>query len=194
MVAKRNLPGRTAPYDDLLLDWKRKHDPNFKEPVKKETKAEKKEKRDREKEEKRRADEAAGIFPPAKKKGKKKRDADGNIIPDSAAPGGKKARAGTKDGGDVGALSEEEWDPDMDSDAEMEAMVRGVKASRGVPLALDPGGSWSAGTWFVARNETLRCCSDIMLKALRPGPQNGGAGVGAGGMGGGSGVFDFTAR
>ena len=43
MGAKRSVAGRSRPYDELYLDWQREHIPNFVEPVKRETKKEKKE-------------------------------------------------------------------------------------------------------------------------------------------------------
>jgi len=63
MGAKRAVQGRSKPYDELLLEWQRANNPNFVEPTKRETKAEKKEKREREKLEKKRlADEAANAL------------------------------------------------------------------------------------------------------------------------------------
>ncbi|OWZ38283.1 SAGA-associated factor 73 [Cryptococcus neoformans] len=43
--AKRAVQGRTRPYDELYLDWQREHNPNFKEPVKKDKVEKKKEKK-----------------------------------------------------------------------------------------------------------------------------------------------------
>ncbi|KAF7309665.1 hypothetical protein MIND_00337600 [Mycena indigotica] len=72
MGAKRAVEGRSRKYDDLLIEWQRKHNPNFVEPVKRETKAEKKEKKEKEKLEKKKlADEQAaalGIDPSTVKK------------------------------------------------------------------------------------------------------------------------------
>ncbi|OCF34242.1 hypothetical protein I316_04195 [Kwoniella heveanensis BCC8398] len=36
--AKRAVQGRTRPYDELYLEWQREHNPNFKEPVRKDPK------------------------------------------------------------------------------------------------------------------------------------------------------------
>ena len=52
MGAKRAVEGRSKPYDELLLEWNRLNNPNFVEPVKRESKAEKKAKKDKEKAEK----------------------------------------------------------------------------------------------------------------------------------------------
>ncbi|WVF67293.1 hypothetical protein IAT40_002044 [Kwoniella sp. CBS 6097] len=41
--AKRAVQGRTRPYDLLYLEWQREHNPNFKEPVKKDPKEKEKE-------------------------------------------------------------------------------------------------------------------------------------------------------
>ncbi|RXW14674.1 hypothetical protein EST38_g11176 [Candolleomyces aberdarensis] len=69
MGAKRSVQGRSRAYDELLLEWQRANNPNFVEPVKRESKAEKKAQREREKQEKKRlAAEAAaamGIDPSA---------------------------------------------------------------------------------------------------------------------------------
>ncbi|TFY56668.1 hypothetical protein EVG20_g8841 [Dentipellis fragilis] len=51
MGAKRAVQGRSKLYDELLLDWNRANNPNFVEPVKRESKKERKEKKDREKRE-----------------------------------------------------------------------------------------------------------------------------------------------
>ena len=54
MGAKRSVQGRSRNFDELLLDWQRANKPNFVEPVKRESKAEKKEKREKERLEKKR--------------------------------------------------------------------------------------------------------------------------------------------
>lgn len=62
MGAKRAVQGRSRDYDELLIEWQRANNPNWVEPVKRETKAEKKEKREKEKAEKKRlAGEKAGV-------------------------------------------------------------------------------------------------------------------------------------
>ena len=184
MGAKRAVLGRSRDYDALLLDWQRANNPNFVEPVKRETKAEKKEKREREKlEKKRMAGEAAALGADA-----------------PAAPGGKKAGASGAGGGSkkVGKkaaaaaaaqqrLAEElredvsEDLDDLDSEVEMEELIRSVRTAKeagaiGVPLAVP----CDAGSWFIQRRERARCCRDLLMNAL-----GSGGGTGApGGMGG----------
>ena len=51
MGAKRSVKGRSKDYDELLLEWNRAHNPNWVEPVKRESKKERKEKKEREKRE-----------------------------------------------------------------------------------------------------------------------------------------------
>ncbi|KAF8518985.1 SCA7, zinc-binding domain-containing protein [Hysterangium stoloniferum] len=160
MGAKRSVLGRSRPYDELLLDWNRAHNPNFVEPVKRETKAEKKEKKDREREEKRRLKELQGEM----KKGLKK----------TTKGGGKKK--GTKDGKGLqiqsvndGEDEAEAGDEDIDSEAEMESLVRALRMAKhkgliGVPLAT--ADEMNAGTFFVARRERLRNCKDLLAGAL----------------------------
>ncbi|WVQ75574.1 hypothetical protein IAR50_005201 [Cryptococcus sp. DSM 104548] len=46
--AKRSVPGRTRPYDELYLDWQREHNPNFKEPARNNRVEKKKEKKKKE--------------------------------------------------------------------------------------------------------------------------------------------------
>ncbi|KAJ7281668.1 SCA7, zinc-binding domain-containing protein [Mycena rebaudengoi] len=162
MGAKRAVEGRSRKYDDLLIDWQRAHNPNFVEPVKRETKAEKKEKREKEKLEKRKLAEehavALGVDPATIKK------------PGIPGPkkGGKKASAAAAAavrmaGGDDAM---ENLD-DLDSEAEMDELVQAVRDATGkgligVPLAAP----CDAGTWFVQRRERLRCCRDLLVGAL----------------------------
>lgn len=160
MGAKRSVLGRSRPYGELLLDWQRAHNPNFVEPVKRETKAEKKEKRDREREEKRKLKELEGLM----KKGQKK----------TTKGGGKKK--GTKDGKGVLIQDANDGEDDaeaeaegIDSEAEMESLVKALRMARhkgiiGVPLAT--ADEMRAGTFFVARREKLRNCRDLLAGAL----------------------------
>ena len=159
MGAKRAVQGRSRPYDELLLDWNRAHNPNFVEPVKRETKAEKKEKREREREEKRKAKELEGEL----KKGQKK----------VTKGGGKKK--GLKDGKGVGQNTNEGdedaegGEEDIDSEAEVDGLVKALRIARhkgliGVPLAI--ADDMNAGTFFVARRERLRNCRDLLAGAL----------------------------
>lgn len=173
MGAKRAVQGRSRKYDDLLIDWQRAHNPNFVEPVKRETKAEKKEKREKEKLEKKKLAEenavALGVDPTASKK--------------QGGPGpkkvGKKAfAAAAANRMAVGDDAMENLD-DLDSEAEMDELVQAVRDATnkgfiGVPL----GAPCDAGTWFVQRRERLRCCRDLLVGAL--GNTNGNLAMGMG--------------
>ena len=248
MLAKRALPGRSKPYDELLLDWKRANDPKFVEPVPKPPrvpkakgegaaggagagkKKEAKERKERERLEKRAADIAAGLIDPnapfvtpKKKKSKK------------ATGAGGAAGLGVGAGG-VGVTEYDSEDgKDLDSDVEVDALISAVHRSRTAllpqhpvnpnssarnsrpipsanqaqgqaPAVVSPGGPSALarpqnGTnFFVARNEVLRCCADILVKALQKpvggtngasgagamGPVSGGGGMSGGGLGAGS--------
>lgn len=179
MGAKRAVQGRSRNYDELLLDWQRANNPNFVEPVKRETKAEKKEKREREKLEKKRlADEAAaalGLDP-------------STVSKKSAVPGAKKAgkkaaaaaAAAVKLAEDMGEDVSEDLE-NLDSEAEMDDLVRVVRNATdkrvvAIPLAMP----CDAGSWFVQRRERARCCRDLLLGALG----NGGGTAVSGGIGG----------
>lgn len=61
MGAKRAVPGRSRDYDELLLEWNRLNNPNFVEPVKRESKAAKKERKEKEKAEKKRLAQEAAV-------------------------------------------------------------------------------------------------------------------------------------
>ncbi len=166
MGAKRSVPGRSKKYDELLLEWQRANNPNFVEPVKRETKAEKKEKREREKLEKKRlAEEAAaalGLDPVAIKK----------------AGASSTAKKSTKKAAVTAALrladqlrddGSEDLD-ELDSEVEIDELVNSVKVARdrgviGMPLAVP----CDASSWFVQRRERARCCRDLLLNALGSG-------------------------
>jgi len=159
MGAKRAVQGRSKPYDELLLEWQRANNPNFVEPTKRETKAEKKEKREREKLEKKRlADEAANAL-----------GHDSNACKktglSSKKMGKKAAAAGTRQE-DVGEDVPENLD-ELDTEAELDELVLAVRTAKdkgiiGVPLALP----CDASTWFVHRRERARCCRDLLMNAL----------------------------
>ncbi|KZV92366.1 SCA7-domain-containing protein [Exidia glandulosa HHB12029] len=152
MGAKRAVLGRSKAYDELLLDFQRANDPNFVEPVKRETKAEKKAARDKEREEKKRlaaeakaAAGAAGNTPAKKKK------------PPAAAAA-------------AAAMHEEEEEEDLaalDSEAEIENLAKAVRTAVrkgviGVPLAVPN----DVSSWFVQRRENFRTSSDMLAAAL----------------------------
>lgn len=160
MGAKRAVQGRSRPYDELLLDWNRAHNPNFVEPVKRETKAEKKEKRDREREQKRIAKELAGESKkgqakPSKSSTKKKtKDAKGVLV----------LTANENDDEEEGGAEE-----DVDSETEMEGLIRAIRLARqkgliGVPLVTTD--EVTAATFFIPRRERLRDCRDLIGTAL----------------------------
>jgi len=176
MGAKRSVPGRSKKYDELLLEWQRANNPNFVEPVKRETKAEKKEKREKEKLEKKRlAEEAAaalGLDPAAIKK----------------AGASSTAKKSTKKAAVTAALrladqlrddGSEDLD-ELDSEVEIEELVNSVKIARergviGMPLAVP----CDASSWFVQRRERARCCRDLLLNALGSGGTGAHGGIGS---------------
>ena len=168
MGAKRAVQGRSKDYDQLLLEWNRAYNPKFVEPVKRETKAEKKEKREKEKAEQKRlaleAAQAQGID--ITKKG---------II----ASLGKQKKGGKKQAAQLAAVREaladngddiENYD-DIDSEAEVEALVKSVRTARdkgiiGSPLAIP----CNTSAWCVPRRERWRNCRELMANAFAPAP------------------------
>ena len=174
MGAKRSVQGRSKGYDELLLEWNRANNPNFVEPVKRESKQERKERKEKEKAEKKRlAQQAAAAAGVDTKKaagaggttGKKKKVA----AAATAAPTSAAAAPGAKAHHDV------HEDEDVDSEAEMDALVRSVRSAEhrgvlGAPLAVP----CDASSWFVARRERVRTCRELLASALfsgaRPGP------------------------
>ncbi|TFK71615.1 SCA7-domain-containing protein [Pluteus cervinus] len=182
MGAKRAVQGRSKLYDELLLEWQRANNPNFVEPVKRETKAEKKEKREREKLEKKREAAAALGVDPSTLVTKKS-----TTVGSTKKVGKKAATTTVKTAEELGEDPPENLD-DLDSEAEVDELVRVVRSSRekgiiGVPLAV----TCDAGSWFVQRRERARCCRDLLLGAL-----GGGAG-GANGFGGAGGMISRSA-
>ncbi|TFK32799.1 SCA7, zinc-binding domain-containing protein [Crucibulum laeve] len=168
MGAKRAVQGRSRSYDELLLEWQRANNPNFVEPVKRETKAEKKEKREREKLEKKRlAGEAAaalGADAAAASAGKKSttQGSSKKVGKKAAAAAAAAVRLAEEMGDDVS----EDLD-DLDSEAEVDELIRVVKITTekgvvGIPLAVP----CDAGSWFVQRRERARCCRDLLIGAL----------------------------
>ncbi|CAA7267390.1 unnamed protein product [Cyclocybe aegerita] len=179
MGAKRAVQGRSRKYDELLLEWQRANNPNFVEPVKRETKAEKKEKREREKQEKKRlANEAAaamGLDPNAATKKSAAASASKKVSKKAAAAAAAAVRLAEEMRDDIS----EDLD-DLDSEVEVDELVRSVKAAKenglvAVPLAVP----CDAGSWFVQRRERARCCREFLVSALGNG---GGTGT-AGGIG-----------
>jgi SAGA-associated factor 73 len=169
MGAKRAVQGRSRNYDELLLEWQRANNPNFVEPVKRETKAEKKEKREKEKLEKKRlASEAAvalGLDPTAigKKSG----------MTSSSKKMGKRAAAAAAAAVRLADELREELSEDLDaldSEVEVEELIRRVKSAKEngvicVPLAVP----CDASSWFIPRRERTRCCRDHISNGLSSG-------------------------
>lgn len=161
MGAKRSVQGRSKPYDELLNALLKERNPNWVEPVKRQTKAERKEKKEKEKAEKKRlAGEMAAAAAatkqatggPVKKGGKKTNTVAGPQAPIALAD-----------------EAEDENLDEVDSEAELESMVKAVRGARtvgliGTPLALP----YDTGTWFVFRRERLRNCKDLLTNALAP--------------------------
>lgn len=167
MGAKRAVEGRSRKYDDLLIEYQRANNPNFIEPAKRESKAEKKEKREKEKQEKKRlAEEAAAAMGiDISKKGTQ--------ASSSLKKLGKKATVRLID---VGEDTEENLN-DVDSETEVDDLVQSVRIARekgviGLPLAVP----CDAGSWFVQSRERARVCRDLLLNALA----SSGAGIPAG--------------
>lgn len=173
MGAKRAVQGRSRPYDELLLEWNRANNPNFVEPVKRETKAEKKEKREREKLEKKRleaeAAAARGVDATAMSTHKKSAAGIAKKFGKKAAAAAAAVRLAEELGGEASDDLHE-----IDSEAELDDLVKVVHTSmdRGVmavPLAVP----YDAGSWFVQRRERARVCRDLLFGALTGGGNNG---------------------
>ena len=128
MGAKRSVEGRSRRYDDLLIEWQRANNPNFVEPVKRESKAEKKALREREKQERKRlASEAAaavGLEITAAKKAS------------AAAPSKKASKkaaaaaaAAVRFADGMGDSVPEDLD-DLDSETELDDLVKSVRVAQ----------------------------------------------------------------
>ncbi|KAI0305848.1 SCA7, zinc-binding domain-containing protein [Multifurca ochricompacta] len=180
MGAKRAVKGRSKDYDELLLEWNRAHNPNWVEPVKRESKKERKEKKEREKRERkqRELEELAkrkGIdlskpgaeaqLEQLKSSAKKKKKVENATVAAGgvgAHPSGSSARADDEHGTENLA--------DLDSEEELESMAKSVRLASeanllGVPLAMP----CDAGSWFIVRRERLRTCRDLFAGALMKG-------------------------
>ena len=152
MGAKRSVQGRSKNYDELLNDFNKERNPNYVEPVKRQSKAERKEKKEKEKAEKKAAAAANAVATGgAVKKGKK-----------PTAPSQPAATA-------VQQEPEDENMDDVDSEVELDLMVKAVRQAQSAGLIGRPMASpYDAGTWFVARRERLRNCKDLLASALAP--------------------------
>ncbi len=173
MGAKRSVQGRSRPYDELLLEWNRANNPNFVEPVKRETKAEKEEKREREKLVKKRleaeAAAARGVDVTTTSSHKKSSANVAKKFGKKAAAAAAAVRMAEELGGDASDDLDE-----LDSEAELDDLIKVVNSAidRGVtavPLAVP----YDAGSWFVQRRERARVCRDLLFGALTGGSNNG---------------------
>lgn len=165
MGAKRSVQGRSKPYDELLLEWNRANKPNFVEPVKKESKLERKERKEKEKAEKKKqameAAAAAGVDPTTKKA--------------ATTSGPKKSKKATTAANPPPAVVDDDENvDDLDSEAEMDSLISAVQSAQsrgliGTPLAVP----CDAGSFFVARRERLRSCRGLYESAFKRGGSNG---------------------
>ncbi len=168
MGAKRAVQGRSKAYDELLTALQIERNPDYKEKPKRQTKQEKQEKKEKEKQEKKRiaAEQAAAVAAV------------------KIASGGGSSKKSKKSGGSGGVggsgtvtmqpveeeIEEENMD-EIDSEAELDSLVKAVRTAQtfgliGAPLAVPR----DAGSWFVARRETLRNCGDQLAGALMSRP------------------------
>ncbi|KAH8104130.1 SCA7-domain-containing protein [Cristinia sonorae] len=172
MGAKRAVQGRSRNYDELLLEWNRLNNPNFVEPVKRESKQERKERKEKEKAEKKKqqmeaaaaagadvAKKPAAAAGAAPKKAKKAAAASSTAVA-AAVPGA---------GPIVAKADEDESFEDVDSEVEMDALIGAVRVAQdrgliGVPLAVP----CDASSWFVGRRERVRTCRELLANALMP--------------------------
>lgn len=172
MGAKRSVQGRSKSYDELLLDWNRANNPNWVEPVKKESKAERKERKEREKAEKKRqameAAAAAGVD--VTKKGSSSMTGGTTKKGKKASAAVAAATAAVSAATHVGPADDvyENLD-DLDSETELDTLVRAVRLAHGrgiigTPLAVP----CDTSSWFVARRERLRTCNPLLANALMP--------------------------
>lgn len=164
MGAKRSVQGRSGDFDVLLNALQRERNPNFVEKPKRESKQEKLEKKEREKAEKKKAAaEAAAAAAAAKQAG-------GGTSPVKKSSGKKSGGGGSGNALTTVPTDEPEEDEnmdDIDSEVELDSLIKAVRSAQaygaiGVPLAVP----CDAGTWFVARRETLRTCKDQVALSL----------------------------
>lgn len=165
MGAKRSVQGRSKPYDELLLEWNRANKPNFVEPVKKESKLERKERKEKEKAEKKKqameAAAAAGTDPTKKA---------------TTATGPKKSKKATAAANPPPTVEDDDENvDDLDSEAEMDSLISAVQTAQargwvGTPLAVP----CDAGSFFVPRRERLRSCRGLYENAFKRGGAGGG--------------------
>ncbi|KAI9438896.1 SCA7-domain-containing protein [Lactarius psammicola] len=167
-------------YDELLLEWNRAHNPNWVEPVKRESKKERKEKKEREKRERKQRE----LEELAKRKGidLSKPGAEAQLEQLKWSTAITSGGANTHTSGNNARADDEhgaENLADLDSEEELDSMTKSVRLASeasllGVPLAIPS----DAGSWFVVRRERLRTCRDLFAGALMKG---GASSIGAAG-------------
>lgn len=166
MGAKRAVEGRSKSYDELLLEWNRAHKPNFVEPVKRQTKEEKKIQREKEKAEKaaqKQAEKESALAAAIAAGEKPKKSGGGG----GGGGGGSKKKA--KVDFMVDAPMEEEVQMDeMEKQLEVDRLVNAVRTLRSsgygaAPLATpnDPR------LYFLKRRELVVSSRELLTQALR---------------------------
>jgi SAGA-associated factor 73 len=177
MGAKRAVPGRSKEYNILLVEWNREHNPNYVEPVKRESKKERKEKKDAEKRERKQRE----LEDFARKKGidLSQPGAEAQLEQLKAQSKKKKSSSNVTNaangvvGGTGGRRIDDSTHEDLaelDSEEELDVMVKSMRVVRengllGSPLAIPN----DTGSWFVVRRERLRNCKDLFAGALMKG-------------------------
>jgi len=157
MGAKRAVEGRSKNYDELLLEWNRAHKPNFVEPVKRQSKEEKKLQKEKEKAEKAAAKlaEKESAMAAALAAGEKPKKS-----------GGSKKK--TKVEFMVDAPQEEEVVMDaMEQQLEVDRLASAVRTLRqsgygAAPLAMPA----DARLFFLKRREMVLSSRDLLSQAL----------------------------
>ncbi|KAI0091698.1 SCA7, zinc-binding domain-containing protein [Irpex rosettiformis] len=168
MGAKRAVLGRSRDYDELLLEWNRLKNPNFVEPVKRESKAAKKERKEKEKAEKKRVAQETAIAAGQDPNAKKSSGAGGSGTKKKKATGAA-ATATVTIAGVANVTKVVEDIDDVDSEEELDHLSSAMRLAQdmritGVPLAVPTDSS----SWFVARRERIRTCKELLATALMP--------------------------
>ena len=184
MGAKRAVEGRSRKYDDLLLDWQRENNPNFVEPVKRETKKERLEKKAAEKKERKRQE----MEELARKKGIDLNEpgAEAKLEQLKQSTKKKKAPAAAATANATVTVTRRPDEPpaedlaELDSEEELESIAKSLRAASdrgmlGAPLAHP----YDTGSWFVARRERLRNCKDLFAASFNGSGAKSASAVGA---------------
>jgi SAGA-associated factor 73 len=190
MGAKRAVEGRSKPYDELLLEWNRAHKPNFVEPVKRQSKEEKKLLKEKEKKEKaalkaKEKEEAVKAALANGEKVPKKYSKSGTAAGSSGSlgqggTGGTSTHGGGGGGGSAKKKGKVEFsiDPsleeervtmdDMEQQIEVDRLVSAVRTIRqsgygAMPLAVPN----DARLYFLKRREVVVSSRDLLTQALQ---------------------------